>query len=597
MKPGFRRELLTGAAFGAAWSVCSLFAFAPVKLWGLAFVAPLAAVWCAARPTQRPKTLALGFGFGASLFWGATHFWVASISVAGWPPLTLYLSLCSGLGVLLGSALARNSALLGGSFGAIAGVAAIETLRARLIWDGYPWFFPAQPLIDVPALGWAGAWLGLSGLSVVMLFPAGAVVAWRLREKALRPFALLAIAAAVFAGGAFDWSRRGAIEAERTVRIAAVQTNLPQTLRGGWGPAERLDTMRVLMDQSEAAAGSGAKPDLVVWPETLFPGDHLLETDLRQDRDLGLIWFLPDGSLADGIPGGSRVPPESLLRAGGRIAVPTDLPARLVRAWQADLGVPLMLGASGWSGYRVTADASGAIEMDYDDRFNSVHLLDGGRVEPRRYDKQNLTPFGEVMPYISAWGWLEQKMLAVGAQGMAFDLAAGTDPAPFELAVEGQTEPVRVATPICFEATEPWVMRSLAFDGNRRRADVFVQLTNEGWFGSSDAMRTTHADLVRWQAMLLATPLIRSTNTGLTLAIDGRGRLLEPEAAPQTRSEGYLVAELPLAGRSWHGSPYAARGAVAGVLSEWFGWLAVAIGAAGLLVRKKNEQAEARGSE
>ena len=44
-----------------------------------------------------------------------------------------------------------------------------------------------------------------------------------------------------------------------------------------------------------------------------------------------------------------------------------------------------------------------------------------------------LTPFGETMPYIRAWPWLQARMLAIGARGMQFNLDAGEAITRFEI--------------------------------------------------------------------------------------------------------------------------------------------------------------------
>ena len=86
-------------------------------------------------------------------------------------------------------------------------------------------------------------------------------------------------------------------------------------------------------------------------------------------------------------------------------------------------------------------------------------------------------------------------------------------------------------------------------EGGIRRAEVLVNLTNDGWFGDSDMTREQHLQIARWRARELATPVIRAANTGISAAIDARARLIgKPDdpgkvvAAP--RQEGRLIREV-----------------------------------------------------
>jgi apolipoprotein N-acyltransferase len=132
------------------------------------------------------------------------------------------------------------------------------------------------------------------------------------------------------------------------------------------------------------------------------------------------------------------------------------------------------------------------------------------------------------MPLISRWDWLEERLLAIGAPGMAFDLHAGERPVRFEIPFRGEsgeTRVARVATPICFEDSVPKVCRRLAFDRAGRRADLLVNLSNDGWLLDSQMAREHHVLHARGTALALRTPMLRAANTGLSVAIAADGRL------------------------------------------------------------------------
>lgn len=86
------------------------------------------------------------------------------------------------------------------------------------------------------------------------------------------------------------------------------------------------------------------------------------------------------------------------------------------------IDTPLLIGAIGADGLRVEVEGERR-RIDLDHRYNSVFVVHRGRVLGR-YDKVELTPFGEVMPYAEHWPWLQRQILGLAAQGMAFDLTA-----------------------------------------------------------------------------------------------------------------------------------------------------------------------------
>jgi apolipoprotein N-acyltransferase len=187
-------------------------------------------------------------------------------------------------------------------------------------------------------------------------------------------------------------------------------------------------------------------------------------------------------------------------------------------------------------------------------------LLEGGR-GVARYDKMCLTPFGEVMPYISDWPWLEQKLLNFGAQGMRFELSEGSGFQPLE--VRRPSGAVVVATPICFESTVSGAVRAMVYDRGKRRAHVIVNVTNDGWFGGWAGVREHHLLHSRWRAIELGVPVVRAANTGISCVIDARGNV-QPDHPQAWREAGY-ASEIVLAEHD--GTIYGRVGNVAGPVS------------------------------
>jgi apolipoprotein N-acyltransferase len=346
----------------------------------------------------------------------------------------------------------------------------------------------------------------------------------------------------------------------RATRVAIVQTNVPQSVRGQWDPAQRwADWLRMRELTLTAAVGG---PDVIVWPETMFPGTAFDLPSVRAEQAAQLVWRLPG-------PDGRDV----------------QIPAWAIRSElmtvQRELGVPMIVGAASFEQMRIVEDDKG-LRYDWASRQNSAFLVNGGRVNEGWYSKLKLAPFGEVMPYISAWPWLEERLLDFGARGMRFDLEPGAGPLTLDIPTDG--EPVRAATPICFEIAAAGVVRTLVFDGARRRADVLLTLTNDGWFGDWDGGREQHLQVARWRSVELGTGMARAANTGVSAIVDGRGRVLASgvDAKPgASRVDGVLTGDVPIYAGA---TPFATR------VGLWPAWGLAVIAAAACVVPMKRRR-------
>jgi apolipoprotein N-acyltransferase len=95
-------------------------------------------------------------------------------------------------------------------------------------------------------------------------------------------------------------------------------------------------------------------------------------------------------------------------------------------------------------------------------------------------------------------------------------------------------------------------------------AEVFVNLSNDGYFGRS-AAREQHLLLARMRAVENRRWLLRSTNDGITVSIDPQGRIWD-RFAPLQRTVGRLRF-----GWETTKTPYTRAG-------DWFAWLCLAVG-------------------
>ena len=152
---------------------------------------------------------------------------------------------------------------------------------------------------------------------------------------------------------------------------------------------------------------------------------------------------------------------------------------------------------------------TGVFTLDTETRryYNAVRPLGFNRMA---YHKQRLVPFGEYMPLRGYLEFLERYI-----QIPMSDIAPGVpDQAPLEVGN------IRLGASVCYEAAYPGVMRRMAV-----RADVLVNVSNDGWFGDSTAPHQ-HLQIARLRARETARPMLRATNTGITAIINHRGEIV-----------------------------------------------------------------------
>jgi apolipoprotein N-acyltransferase len=139
--------------------------------------------------------------------------------------------------------------------------------------------------------------------------------------------------------------------------------------------------------------------------------------------------------------------------------------------------------------------------------YNSVITL--GTSGPQIYRKRHLVPFGETIPLDPVIGWFIRSVLAIP---LASQSAGGAEQRP--LAVAGE----RVGVNICYEDAFGADIRTQA-----AASTLLVNVTNDAWYGRSLAAEQ-HNQIAAMRAIETGRPMLRATNTGITSAIDHRGR-------------------------------------------------------------------------
>ncbi len=161
------------------------------------------------------------------------------------------------------------------------------------------------------------------------------------------------------------------------------------------------------------------------------------------------------------------------------------------------------------------------------------------------YDKIKLVPFGEFVPGV--FSWVNRVTKEAG------DFAPGSRIVVF---------PNHVGAFICYESAFPDLVREFARNG----AEVFVNLSNDGYFGTS-AAHEQHLELVRMRAAENERWIVRATNDGITAVVNPAGRVTE-RLEPFTQISATMHY-----GVSTNQTPYTRYG-------DWFAWSCLVLGIA-----------------
>lgn len=539
--------------------------------WVIALPPTLLAWWLSERAmgNRRAHSAALlALGMGTLPSWLYLHAFMFNVTSVGYPLHQLYMAFWVVLYTFLAVRIFRRRSIPAWALGIVLAVlwTGVEYLRAEVFLGGYGFFLVGHPTIELwSALPLANpaSTLGLFFISFLTVLPMmGIVASWRARS----PRATLAALALTIVG-----SLLGMLNPTKTydipVRLAMVQTNLPQDNKIGWSTFERLrDLTKWLALSTESAA---YKPDLIAWPETMFPGEYLDPSARRTQEREGIAYSVrvPEGALKSAEPPPSRVPA-------------TYFAQRLLDTQRA-LNIPMIVGGVGVENlrYEPRSNAQGqvvGVMPAFDAKYNSAFLIERGEVKGDRYDKVRLTSFGEMIPVAWRFPSVQQWLVNLGAAGLAFDLTPGKRATSFTVSVQEGKQTVTVITPICFEMTFPDTCRWLA---NQTRAQLMVNLSNDGWFGDKPVGRRAHLTVCRWRAAELGVPIARSVNTGLSALIDHRGAVVKvgvdakPGAAGESeRVEGVLTGVLTVSGETGRSTIYAKVGDV-------WGWVCLFAGA------------------
>jgi apolipoprotein N-acyltransferase len=242
-----------------------------------------------------------------------------------------------------------------------------------------------------------------------------------------------------------------------------------------------------LIRLSDEALASYPKPQMVVWPETAFIPRIYWHTIYRDDQD---SWFI----------------------------------VRQLLEYLSTKDVPFLIGNDDARiDHAKNPDPSRNHRIDY----NAAMLFEDG-INTQTYRKQHLVPFTEHFPYRSLfprfYEWLKNADTHFWEKGDEMTVFQGPG--------------FKFSVPICFEDTFGYISREFV----RKGADVLVNITNDAWANSLSS-QNQHLSMAVFRAVENYRPMVRSTTSGQTCAIDPNGRVTM-EAAPFT--ETWLNVSIPL---------------------------------------------------
>lgn len=225
-----------------------------------------------------------------------------------------------------------------------------------------------------------------------------------------------------------------------------------------------------------------------------------------------------------------------------------------------DSTAALARGERSWLLAGVTAVQAPGKRGEAEQVFNSALLLAPSGAVAQRYDKVHLVPWGEYVPFAWAFGFAKSLTHEVGTY-----TSGGRERRALEIG------PHRYGVFICYESVFPHEVRQFAAHG----AEVFVNISNDGWFGDSGAP-WQHLNMARMRAVENHRWVLRGTNTGVTASIDPLGRVV---AVAERKQRVALNAPYGLMSDTTLYTRY----------GDWFPILCAIISITGLLWREHDE--------
>lgn len=424
-------------------------AFPKFNLWWLAWVA-LVPFFIALGRAEKPRAAARAALWFGLPFFGCTLFWVTSLSryVGLWAYVAwLCLIVFQTLFVVL---FAACSYRLASFWKAVLWVLLVELARA---WG--PFGVTAGGIgysqVQLLPLIQIASFFQVYGVSFLVVF-FNAALAEVIREPRRSVAGFLPVGLAIVLV-LFAWAygettiNNSKLLANNLPRIALLQPNIDQFDRMNQSLVNRNFALQAEMAREAAKS----KPEIIVWPETALYAYILRDPMIFQRfREL----------------------------------------ARETGAWQV----------------------VGTAHYDYDGLiYNSIVAITPSGEVTARYDKENLVPFGEYLPF-------RPLLLPLLRSTGYFSQDFAPNPRAVPLPVAGR----QVAAGVCFESTFPAAMKKRV----KPDSAYILILTNDAWFDDS-AAPYIHYNCGIFRAIENRRWFVQCGNSGISAVIDPWGRAVK----------------------------------------------------------------------
>lgn len=343
---------------------------------------------------------------------------------------------------------------------------AVELARGRL--TGFPWNLLGNVLVGNLFVTRLAPVAGVLGISFLVA-AANSGLAWFAfgvhRSKWLVPGAALAVIAG--------------LQAARSSGAATISPAL-QTA--------------VLMQENLSVGATGREAPVLSVQDELTKFTAASQAPRRIEGFSGTIFF---GDRGESLPH-----PELIVWPEAPSHFQSNDPAfqATMSALAKTSGAPLIVGSLGVD--NATESTRGYSLYDSASLFSATGSYSG------RYDKIHLVPWGEYVPFKAIFSFAEKLTEGVG------NMDQGQSRTVFNTG--GHTYGIF----ICYESIFGNEVREFAKNG----AEVLVNISDDGWYGESGAP-WQHLNMVRMRAVENHRWILRSTNTGVTTAIDPLGRV------------------------------------------------------------------------
>jgi apolipoprotein N-acyltransferase len=419
---------------------------------------------------------------------------------------------------------------------------ALEFLRSRF-GGGFSWYLLGQTQHDFLAIIQVVDVAGVGAVTFLVAAVNGLIAEWLsakaqpLQRLGLRP-QLIAVLLAFLLTLTYGAWRLSQNTFAAGPRVALIQGNMPQGVRNdasnpnATGQAAAMKTIKHFKALCDEAAAREPRPDLIVWPETSFPYD----------------WVALD----------SAFPPDRVTNAGVRedLKLCSQDVRECGRLWKTNV----LLGLNS-----EVIEADDPVRMR---RYNSALLVRPDGSAEARYDKMHRVPFGEYVPFVETFPFL-QKLAPYN--GFAYSIRAGAVATRFDFAAGGKS--YRFGVLVCYEDSDADLAREYVRPGAGVAVDFLVNISNDGWFKCTSE-HEEHLAVSRFRAVECRRALCRAVNMGISAVIDGNGRVVALPGPTWAASKGIeegVTAPVPIDGRT---SVYA----WAGDWLPWLCWLGLVVG-------------------